>query len=168
MPVRHGQTPARRLHLPESEPLWRAGRGFVIRDWRSGVSAERRHLKKSGKVCGGLPTRRYERSIVRRPLENSRAGICGESASFRLRALRRDQPRHLRFKKGPKAYSRPKSLLFISTMPAARLTTGTVCWAREPRRPKCFKPFVAKCGSRATPIPPRQRRWQNHKLLIPN
>jgi hypothetical protein len=26
---------------------------------RSGVSAERRHLKKSGKVCGGLPTRRY-------------------------------------------------------------------------------------------------------------
>jgi len=32
MPVRHGQTPARRLHLPESEPLWRAGRGFVVRD----------------------------------------------------------------------------------------------------------------------------------------
>jgi hypothetical protein len=30
MPVRHGQTPARRLHLPESEPLWRAGRGFGI------------------------------------------------------------------------------------------------------------------------------------------
>jgi len=30
------------------------------RDWRSGVSAERRHLKKSGKVCGGLPTRRYK------------------------------------------------------------------------------------------------------------
>ena len=29
---RHGQTPARRLHLPESEPLWRAGRGFVVRD----------------------------------------------------------------------------------------------------------------------------------------
>ena len=29
------------------------------RAWRSGVSAERRHLKKSGKVCGGLPTRRY-------------------------------------------------------------------------------------------------------------
>jgi hypothetical protein len=37
------------------EPLWRAGRGFVVRDlpwmeeklgviWRSGVSAERRHL----------------------------------------------------------------------------------------------------------------------------
>jgi hypothetical protein len=24
---------------------WRAGRGFVVRDWRSGVSAERRHLK---------------------------------------------------------------------------------------------------------------------------
>jgi hypothetical protein len=31
--------------LPESEPLWKAGRGFVVRDWRSGVSAERRHLK---------------------------------------------------------------------------------------------------------------------------
>jgi hypothetical protein len=45
--------------LPESEPLWHAGRGCVVRDWRSGVSAERRHLKKSGKVCGGLPTRRY-------------------------------------------------------------------------------------------------------------
>ena len=30
MPVRHGQTPARRLHLPESEPLWKAGRGFVV------------------------------------------------------------------------------------------------------------------------------------------
>jgi hypothetical protein len=48
------------LHLPESEPHWRAGRGFVVRDWRSGVSAERRHLKISGQVCGGLPTRRYE------------------------------------------------------------------------------------------------------------
>ena len=47
MPVRHGQTPARRLHLPESEPLWRAGRGFVVRDWRSGVPAERRHLKRA-------------------------------------------------------------------------------------------------------------------------
>jgi hypothetical protein len=45
--------------LPESEPLWRTGRGFVVRDWRSGVSAERRHLKISGNVCGGLPTRRY-------------------------------------------------------------------------------------------------------------
>jgi hypothetical protein len=28
--------------------------------WRSGVSAERRHLKRSGNICGGLPTRRYE------------------------------------------------------------------------------------------------------------
>ena len=46
MPVRHGQTPARRLHLPESELPWQAGRSFVVRDWRSGVSAERRHLKK--------------------------------------------------------------------------------------------------------------------------
>jgi hypothetical protein len=51
--------------LPESEPLWRAGRGFVVHDWRSGVSAERRHLKKSGNVCGGLPTRRYGAGIVR-------------------------------------------------------------------------------------------------------
>jgi hypothetical protein len=31
IPVRHGQTPARRLHLPESEPPWKAGRGFVVR-----------------------------------------------------------------------------------------------------------------------------------------
>jgi len=29
---RHGQTPARCLHLPESEPPWQAGRGFVVRD----------------------------------------------------------------------------------------------------------------------------------------
>jgi hypothetical protein len=28
----HGQTPARHLHLPESELLWQAGRGFVVRD----------------------------------------------------------------------------------------------------------------------------------------
>ena len=58
MPVRHGQTPARRLYLPESVPPWQAGRGFVVRAlpwtveklrvlWRSGVSAERRHLKLS-------------------------------------------------------------------------------------------------------------------------
>src|ERR1035437_8849073 len=41
MPVRHGQTPVRRLHLPESEPLWRAGRGFVVRDlpWMLGLCA---------------------------------------------------------------------------------------------------------------------------------
>jgi hypothetical protein len=32
---------------------------LVSKKWRSGVSAERRHLKKNGKVCGGLPTRRY-------------------------------------------------------------------------------------------------------------
>jgi len=56
-----GQTPAK----PEPPPAI-----------RSGVSAERRHLKKSGKVCGGLPTRRYgkgESSAI--PLKNSRAGI---------------------------------------------------------------------------------------------
>jgi hypothetical protein len=45
--------------LPESEALWRAGRGFGVRDWRSGVSAERRHLKQIRKVYGGRPTRRY-------------------------------------------------------------------------------------------------------------
>jgi hypothetical protein len=27
--------------------------------WRSGVSAESRHQKISGNICGGLPTRRY-------------------------------------------------------------------------------------------------------------
>jgi hypothetical protein len=32
MPERHGQTPARCLPLPESEPLWRAGRGCVVRE----------------------------------------------------------------------------------------------------------------------------------------
>ena len=77
MPVCHGQTPARRLHLPESEPLWRAGRGFVIRHWRSGVSAERRHLKKSGKVCGGLPTRRYEGASSAVPLKIRAPGFAG-------------------------------------------------------------------------------------------
>jgi hypothetical protein len=63
--------------LPESEPLWRAGRGFVVRDWRSGVSAERRHLKKkrtSLRRSADAPLR--SRRIVRPPLENSRAGIC--------------------------------------------------------------------------------------------
>jgi len=35
------------------------GRRTILR-LRSGSSAERRHLKKSGKVCGGLPTRRYK------------------------------------------------------------------------------------------------------------
>ena len=30
------------------------------RDWCSGDSAERRDMKKSGKVYGGLPMRRYE------------------------------------------------------------------------------------------------------------
>jgi ribosomal protein L13E len=32
MPVRHGQTPARRLCLAGKRMLWRAGRGFVVRD----------------------------------------------------------------------------------------------------------------------------------------
>jgi len=31
-PVRHGQTPARRLHPAGKRMLWRAGRGFVVRD----------------------------------------------------------------------------------------------------------------------------------------
>jgi ribosomal protein L13E len=31
MPVRHGQTPARRLRVAGKRMLWRAGRGFVVR-----------------------------------------------------------------------------------------------------------------------------------------
>ena len=92
MPVRHGQTPARRLYLPESEPLWRAGRGFVVRDlpwmveklrviWHSGVSAERRHLKIGRKVCGGLPTRRYEE------VESSAGSLKIRAAGFAGRAI---------------------------------------------------------------------------------
>jgi len=83
------------LHLTESEPLWRAGRGFVVRDlpWtmeklrvilRSGVSAERRHLKISGNICGGLPTRRYEEeepSAV--PLKIGAPGFAGRTFIFR-------------------------------------------------------------------------------------
>ena len=71
MPVRHGQTPARRLwpagkrtalarrtRLRRPRPAWTVEKLRVI--WRRGVSAERRHLKRSGNICGGLPTRRYE------------------------------------------------------------------------------------------------------------
>jgi len=47
------------LHLPESEPLWQAGRGFVVRGWRSGVSAAPPSENKRN-ICGGLPPRRYE------------------------------------------------------------------------------------------------------------
>ena len=32
MPVRQGQTPARRLHHAGKRMLWRAGRGFVVRN----------------------------------------------------------------------------------------------------------------------------------------
>jgi hypothetical protein len=32
MPVRHGQTPARRLRVAGKRMLWRAGRGFVVSD----------------------------------------------------------------------------------------------------------------------------------------
>jgi hypothetical protein len=32
MPVRHGQTPARRLRVAGKRMLWRAARGFVVRD----------------------------------------------------------------------------------------------------------------------------------------
>jgi len=32
MSVRHGQTPARRLRSAGKRMLWRAGRGFVVRD----------------------------------------------------------------------------------------------------------------------------------------
>jgi hypothetical protein len=73
--------------LPESEPLWRAGRGFVVRDlpwtveklrviWRSGVSAERRHLKKQTSLRPSADAPLRSRRIVRRPLENSRDWIC--------------------------------------------------------------------------------------------
>jgi hypothetical protein len=62
--------------LPESEPLWKAGRGFVARDlpwtveklgviWRSGDSAERRHLKKTEEfaaVCRRAATKQENRS----------------------------------------------------------------------------------------------------------
>jgi len=41
-----------------SDPPWTVEKLRVI--WRSGVSAERRHLKTSGNICGGLPRRRYE------------------------------------------------------------------------------------------------------------
>jgi hypothetical protein len=50
-------------------------------DGRSAVSAERRHLKTSGKVCGGLPTRRHEAgesSTV--PLKICVTGFAGRSA----------------------------------------------------------------------------------------
>jgi hypothetical protein len=49
---------------------------------RSGVSAERRHLKTKGKVCGGLPMRRYEEgesSAV--PLKNRAPGFAGHSSA---------------------------------------------------------------------------------------
>jgi len=45
--------------------LWRAGRGFVVRDRRSGVSAEHRHLKKPDKfaaVCRRAATKQENRS----------------------------------------------------------------------------------------------------------
>ena len=69
--------------------------GFVVRDlpwtveklrviWRSGVSAERRHLKISGNICSGLPTRRYEEvesSAV--PLKIRALGFAGPAFTFR-------------------------------------------------------------------------------------
>ena len=47
-----------RTRLRRPRPAVDGGKLGVI--WRSGVSAERRHLKISGNICGGLPTRRYE------------------------------------------------------------------------------------------------------------
>jgi hypothetical protein len=41
MPVRHGQTPARRLWPAGKRMLWRAGRGFVVRPCFVGVEVTR-------------------------------------------------------------------------------------------------------------------------------
>jgi hypothetical protein len=50
------------------------------RDGRSGVPAERRHLKKSGIICGGLPTRRYEAGELSAvPLKFRATGFAGRS-----------------------------------------------------------------------------------------
>jgi len=58
MPVRHGQTPARRLHLPESEC---SGAPDTASSSAIGVVASRQSApsEKEQNVCGGLPTRRY-------------------------------------------------------------------------------------------------------------
>jgi len=51
------------------------------RDWRSGVSAERRHLKINGKVCGGLPTRRYGAGTLSAvPLKIHASGFAGQNS----------------------------------------------------------------------------------------
>jgi hypothetical protein len=60
--------------LPESEPLWRAGRGFVVRPWFVGDEVTRLIIL--------IPNSEFETSLltsaptkwgnVRRPLENSR------------------------------------------------------------------------------------------------
>jgi len=52
--------------------------------WRGGVSVEHRHLKISGNICGGLPTRRYEEvesSAV--PLKIGATGFAGRAFTFR-------------------------------------------------------------------------------------
>jgi hypothetical protein len=49
---------------------------------RSGVSAERHHLKTTGEICGGLPTRRYgtgESFTV--PLKIRAPGFAGHSSA---------------------------------------------------------------------------------------
>jgi len=106
MPVRHGQTPARRLRVagvrlspgaamwpskpssdglanaysrlnlaaagdgrtpPESEPLWRAGRGFVVRDLpgKPFTTKAQRHKGKSLQCCSVEPVARQR--FGRRP-----------------------------------------------------------------------------------------------------
>jgi hypothetical protein len=53
--------------------------------WRSGVSAERHHLKISGRICGGLPTRRYDgcpQRLPQRGVHNEKAGTRNRSGSF--------------------------------------------------------------------------------------
>jgi hypothetical protein len=52
--------------------------------WRSGVSAERRHLKISGNIRGGLPTRRYEEvESSAGSLKIGATGFAGRAFIFR-------------------------------------------------------------------------------------
>src|ERR1039458_9025101 len=70
IPVRHGQTPARRLRSAGKRMLWRAGRGFVVRDlpW----TVEKRRVIPPFEfenwaviALGGIPKATRVHSIVR-------------------------------------------------------------------------------------------------------